>query len=76
MVNSLSDEFSEKHLFHFPDFSFYFFRPLGIKLIFIRGKFAEQSQKLSGVYTFLICNVFEYFYGELVIGDSASCKYN
>jgi len=55
-------------LLHFLDFSFYFFRPLGIELFFIGGKLAEQSQKLSSVYTFLVRYLLEHFHSEHVVG--------
>ena len=54
-------------LLHFLDFSFYFFCPLGIELIFIGGKLVEQSQKLSNVYKFLASYGLEHFHGELVV---------
>jgi hypothetical protein len=47
---------------------FYFFCPFGIELFFIGGKFVEQSQKLSGVYTFLVRYVLEHFHSEFVVG--------
>ena len=55
-------------LLHFLDFSFYFFCPLRIELFFIGGKLAEQSQKFSHVYKFLVRNFLEHFHGELVVG--------
>ena len=55
-------------LLRFPDFFFYFFCPLGIKLFLIGRKLAEQSQKLSSMYTFLVRYVLEHFHGELVVG--------
>ena len=55
--------FSGDPLLHFRDFFFHFFCPLGIELFFIGGKFAEQSQELSGVYTFLVRYVLEHFNG-------------
>ena len=55
-------------LLHFLDFFFYFSCTLGIKLLFIGGKLAEQSQKLSNVYTFLVRYVLENFHSELVVG--------
>src|SRR5450759_2921622 len=55
-------------LLHFLDFSFYFFCPLGIELFFIGRKLAEQSQKLSSVYKFLVRYFLEHFHGELVVG--------
>src|SRR5450756_59826 len=55
-------------LFHFLDFSFYFFCPLGIELFFVGGKLAQQSQKLSNVYKFLVRYFLEHFHGELVVG--------
>src|ERR1035437_10162702 len=55
-------------LLHFLDFSFYFFCPLCIELFFIGGKRAEQSQKFSHVYKFLVRNFLEHFHGELVVG--------
>src|SRR5664280_179500 len=60
--------FSRKPLLHFLDFFFYFFCPLGIELFFIGDKFAEQSQKLSSVYTLLVRYILEHFNGELVVG--------
>ena len=62
--------------FHFLDLFFNFFCSLGIELFFIRGKFTEQSQKLSDTDKFLIRDFFEYFHSELVLVDSASCMYN
>ena len=50
------------------DFFFYFSGPLGIELFFIGGKLAEQSQKLSSVYTFFVRYILEHFYGKLVGG--------
>jgi hypothetical protein len=55
-------------LLHLFDFSFYFFCPLRIELCFIGGKLAEQSQKLSRVYKFLVRNFLEHFHGKLVVG--------
>src|ERR1035437_4693280 len=55
-------------LFHFLDFSFYFFCPLGIELFFIWGKLAEQSQKFSHVYKSLVRYFLDHFHGELVVG--------
>ena len=56
---------------YFLDFFFYFSCPLGIELFFIGGKLAEQSQKLSSVYTFLVRYILEYFHGELVVSRLA-----
>jgi len=67
-------------LLHFLDFSFYFFCPLGIELIFIGGKLLEQSQKLSNVYKFLVSYGLEQDLStstaSLLSVDSASCMYN
>jgi len=52
--------------FIFPISPFHFFGPFGIELFFIGGKLAEQSQKLSSVYTFFVRYVLEHFHCELV----------
>ena len=50
------------------DLFLYLYCPLGVELLFIGGKLAEQSQKLSCVYKFLVRNFLEHFHGELVVG--------
>ena len=54
-------------LLHLLDFFFYFFCPLGVEIFFIGGKLAQQSQKFSDVYKFLVRYFLEHFHGELVV---------
>src|SRR5665811_812570 len=56
------------YLLHFLDFFFYFFGSLGVEFFFIGGKLAQQSQKFSDVYKFLVRYFLEHLHGELVVG--------
>ncbi len=53
---------------HLLDFVFHFLCAVGIEPFYIRGKLVRQSQKFSGMYTFLVRYILRYFHRECVIG--------